>query len=326
MSTTEVKSGALGVVDIDHLMIRAADLGQAASAYEKLGFFVTPLRKKVPWSSSGKELADAPPETQRSTVTGRQILFKPYPGRTDVANFLNIYCIEDQMLMPPEVTQVFSFLLDSEGPRTIVGYTADVGRAREAMTALGIKTNAPLDYESGWQDEERDVFIRIQARPCVPIFGQIPFQFDPYETQTLAGYQYAPWTVHPNSARYMAGVTGVTHNIRRDAEFMAHKIFGVDVEWQGDEVAVIRPRDLFLRVMTPKGFGQLFEGLDFSSERILPHTVGVSFAVASLDVVEKTLRKNGVAMVKTRLGICVPRQAACNTLIEFIPADKPLAY
>ena len=321
MKTTG-SSMTLGVVDIDHLIIRAADLAQSASDYEKLGFFVTPLLRKVTWGSSGEELAAAPQEAQRSTVTGRQILFKPYPGRTDIANFLNIYCIEDQLLMPPELTQVFSFLLDSEGPRTIVGYTKDVEKAREAMTAVGIRTNAPLEYESGWQDEERNTFIRIQARPCVPIFGQIPFQFDPYETQTLEGYQYAPWTVHPNGARYMAGVTGVTNNIRRDAEFMAHKIFGVDVEWHGDEVAVIRPRDLFLRVMTPRGFHDLFQGLDFSTERILPHTVGVSFAVESVDAVATLLERNGVPAVRTRLGVCVPRQQACNTLVEFIPAGS----
>jgi hypothetical protein len=158
----------------------------------------------------------------------------------------------------------------------------------------------------------------IQARPCVPIFGQIPFQFDPYETTTLAGYHYEPWTRHTNTARYMAGVTGVTKNIRRDAAFMAEKIFGVPVQWESDDIAIVQPRDLILRIITPAGFKAIYPDLDFSSERILPHTIGVTFVVGSLGTVRHVLTQNRVPFHLTRDGIAVPRQRACNTIIEFI--------
>ncbi|WP_315835321.1 hypothetical protein [Bradyrhizobium prioriisuperbiae] len=305
---------SLGIVDIDHLMIRASDLDEAARVYEGLGFTVTPMRDSK--AGTGFAAGEAKPRT--SSVTGRQIIFKPYPGRTDVANFLNIYCIPDQLNTAPEVTQLFSFLLDSEGPRTIVGYTKDVMKTREAMTALGIQTAPPLDYESGWFDAERNKFVRIQARPCVPVFGQIPFQFDPYETSTLEGYRYEPWTVHENSALYMAGVTGVTKNIRRDAEFMARNIFDTDVNWLSDDVAVIKRRDIFLRIVTPQGFASIFPGLDFSRERILPHTTSATFAVSSMETVQQVLTRSGVHFLRSDNGIAVPRDLACNTLIEFV--------
>lgn len=51
----------------------------------------------------------------------------------------------------------------------------------------------------------------------------------------------------------------------------------------------------------------------------LPHTLGVSFAVDSLDAVASVLERNGVP---TRLGVSVPRQQACKTLVEFIPAGS----
>lgn len=307
-----------GIIDIDHLMVRVASLDKAAEIYTRFGFFVCPPRKKISMSAL-KDGAAQPGDTKQATINNRHIIFKPFPGRSDVANFLEFMCIEDQRATPPTVTQMLCFLLDSEGPKTIVCLTDDVDRTADAFRSRGFTVPATIPFETGWDDEERDRFVRIQAKPFVPVFGQMPFQTNCYETSTLDNYQYTPWTSHPNTARYIAGVTGVTENLSRDVEFMARRVFDVEPEWVNDDVALVKPRDLFLRIVSPAGFSQLYPGLDFSKERILPHTVGATFAVESMQALEEILRENNISFVVTPSGICVPRQLACNTVLEFVP-------
>jgi len=53
---------------------------------------------------------------------------------------------------------------------------------------------------------------------------------------------------------------------------------------------------------------------------VLPHTFGLTFAVASIDTLVGALRANDVTYRYTRDGVCVPRQHAHNTVLEFVPA------
>jgi hypothetical protein len=312
---------SLHLVDIDHLMIRTHSLAGVAEIYERLGFTVTPVRKHISMEKLAAGAGASTGTKGAATINNRHIIFKPYPGRTDVANFLEFMCIEDQLNTPPAVTQMLCFLLDSIGPKTVVCYSEDLDKTCEAMRAAGFQTAAPIPFETGWFDEARNTFVRISARPGVPVFGQSPFQFNPFETSTLEGYHYTPWTVHANGAKYMAGVSGVTLDIRRDAEFMAQKVFARPVHWIDEDIAEIRVRDLFLRIVTPAGFARLFPGLDYSTERVLPHLFGVTIAVESLGHLRDLLRGNGVHFRESTQAVCVPRQAACNTLVEFVQAE-----
>jgi hypothetical protein len=318
---------SLGIVDVDHVMIRVFDLEAAAMSYRRLGFTVTPVREKIPLAelttpshTGGAGRAAAPP--QKATINNRHVIFQPFPGRDDVANFLEFMCIEDQLNTPPQAMQMLSFLLDTEGPKAVVGYTEDVDRSRESMRAAGIETYPPIRFETGWRDEERDLFVPIVARPAPPVFGQFPFQVGPYETPTLEGYRYQPWTVHPNGALYLTGISGITDDVRRDAQVMAEKAFGVQVEYLGEDIAMLCVRDMCLRIMSPRGFASLYPGLDFSVERSLPHLFGVTIVVRALDEATAILDANDVAYAKTPGGVCVPRHAAHNTLVEFVEATS----
>lgn len=305
------------VVDIDHLMVRVAHFDASIEAFQRLGFTVTPIRQRI--GDEPVAVATGRDPKGPSTINNCHILFKPYPGRDDVANFLELICIEDQLNTPPEVMRVMSFLLDSEGPKALMCLSEDLEASREAMRRQGIETLAfPLD--TGWYDDKRSRFIPIWARPAVPVFGQTPFMVMPYETTALDGYHYEPWTIHPNTATYLAGVTGVTDDVEGHAALMADRVFGVEPAWEQDGVAVVRPRDIFLRMVSPRAFGQLFPGLDFSSERVLPTLIGATVAVGSIETLTRTLDANGVPYVETPAGgVAVARQLAANTLIEFVP-------
>src|SRR5262249_42216204 len=153
---------------------------------------------------------------------------------------------------------------------------------------------APLTipFETGWDDAERDIFVRIQARPFVPPPGQMPFQMNCYETSTIENYQYTPWTVHPNTAKYLKAVVSVTENLRHDVEFMAMRLFDVEPRWLEEDTALIRPRDIEWHFMTPAGFHRRYPGCHYSSVRLLPATIGATIVVESLDALRSFLRTN----------------------------------
>src|SRR5262245_15032376 len=99
----------LGIIDIDHLMIRTRSLAFAAETYQRFGFFVCPPRRKIEMSAMAEGVRGAA-NGPKATLNNRHIIFKAYPGRDDVANFLEFMCVEDPLATPPKVTQSMAFL------------------------------------------------------------------------------------------------------------------------------------------------------------------------------------------------------------------------
>jgi hypothetical protein len=306
----------LELLDIDHAIVRVAALEAAVERYRSFGFKVAPERKKTGIATTLPD-GEVP---RKAPFSARHILFQPYPGRTDIANFVVLQCIQDQLNVPVSIAQVMSFMLDSVGPKAIICWSKDLEATKQALEEAGIETAPPRwTVEDAWEDDGQQLPVRSQ--PLITQTRRMPFAVNAFQTETLETFHHAPFTQHPNGARYMAGLTGVSENLLDDVAFMAERVFGVKPEWQSEEVAIVRPRDLFLRIVSPAGFAQLYPGLDFSVERVLPALCGISFAVASLDTLRATLRTAGVEHVETPSGaVVIPRGQAENTMLEFVAA------
>ena len=307
---------SLALLDIDHLIVRVAHLDRGVELYRALGFTVAPERVKTGSAAPAPEAHGTIP--RKAPFKSRHVLFRPYPGREDIANFVVLQCIEDQLSVPVEIAQVMGFMLDSEGPRALICYSEDLDETRRAMTEAGIETAPPRwTVEDAWLDG--DQVLPVRSQPLITQTRRTPFIVNAFQTETLETLRHEPWTTHANSARYMAGLTGVTDDIQTDVRIMADTVFGVEPEWAGDDVAIIRPRDLFLRIVTPRGFATIYPSLDFSSERVLPALCGVTFGVDSLDAARAALADRSIPFVDTPTpGVVVPRQQAGNTIIEFV--------
>lgn len=303
------------MIDLDHLTIRVHDLDAAGASFQRLGFTVTPNREPVVSDEDGSPEANFTANSA-GFVNNRHVLFQAH--QPDVANFFELMCVLDPLAGPPYGNQMMSYLLDSEGPKVIVGHSKDVERTRQAMINSDIQMYPPLDLVTEWRDQQRDRTVPIHARPAVPIIGQMPFYVAAYQTSTLDGYQYEPWTVHPNGARYLTAINGITNEVRRHAKIMANDILGVEPEYLDDDHAILTVRDVQLRIMSPRGFASHYPGLDYSTERAVPHLFGATVAVRSLDKIADILDANGIPRVSTPHGICVPRHQAHNAIIEFV--------
>ena len=300
---------SFGVVDIDHLMIRVATLEGAVTRFEAMGFTVAPPRL---------ELGAATPRWR--AYDNRLILFQPYPGRRDVANFLGLACLQDQFGAPWKLRKSMSFLWDTEGPKSVVCLSRDIEATARAMRDAGLEValEAPASAELGWIDKETGNWLPHRTRPCNPTFRQLPFMTNAYGTDTVASFHHPPFTRHLNGARYMSAITGVSDDIERDVAWMSRDVFGVTPVWESEDIVLVRPRDIVLRIITPTGFAALYPGIDYSPERILPALSGATIVVSSMAQVTEALERGGVTHVKIDdARVVIPRSEASNTVLEF---------
>ena len=300
---------SFGVVDIDHLMIRVATLAGAVTRFEAMGFTVAPPRL---------ELGATAPRWR--AYDNRLILFQPYPGRRDIANFLGLACLQDQFGAPWELRKSMSFLWDTEGPKSVVCLSNDIEATARAMRDAGLEVvlEAPASAELGWVDKETGNWLPHRARPCNPTFRQLPFMTNAYGTDAVASFHHPPFTRHPNGARYMSTITGVSDDIERDVDWMSREVFGVTPVWESEDIALVRPRDIVLRIVTSNGFAALYPGVHYSRERILPALSGATIVVSSMAQVTEALERGGVTHVRIDdARVVIPRSEASNTVLEF---------
>lgn len=310
------------VRDIDHLMVRVARLQEGAERFEALGFTVAPSRSRLAAGSDDPVAGAAVPDRP---YDNRLVLFEGFPGKTDVANFIGLACLQDQFGAPWRLRKQMSFLWDTEGPKTVVTYSDDIERTFQAMRDAGLEAElGPVPPEDvGWVDPETGGWVPVRNRPCNPTFRQLPFMVNAYTTDTMPSFRRPAWVRHANTAKRLSMITGITDDLERDAAWMAELVFGVAPEWHGTQVALVRPRDVALRIVTPAGFDALYPGLDFSTERILPALCGATIEVASLAATSQVLDEAGIPYVETPGGgIAVPRQSAANTLLEFVQPER----
>jgi hypothetical protein len=300
---------SFGLVDIDHLMIRVSTLEDTVKQFERMGFTVAPPRL---------ELGSKTPRWR--PYDNRLILFEPYPGRHDIANFLGLACLQDQFGAPWPLRKSMSFLWDTEGPKSVVCLARDIEVTAQAMREAGLEVElgGPQSPELGWIDEETGSWLPHRNRPCNPTFRQLPFMTNAYGTDSIETFHHPAFIRHANGARYMSTITGITDDIQRDVVWMSRDVFGVTPVWESADVALIRPRDIVLRIVTPAGFASLYPGIDYSTERILPALAGATIVVSSISRVTETLQEAGVAHVRIDANrVVVPRSAASNTVLEF---------
>ncbi len=300
---------SFGLVDIDHLMIRVAALDDALSRFTAMGFTVSPARLDV---------GDDRP--RRRPYDNRFILFQPYPGRKDIANFLALACLQDQFGAPWALRKSMSFLWDTEGPKSVVCLSQDIEATARSMEQAGLEVDlaAPGTSGSGWVDEATGTWLPLRNRPCNPTFRQLPFMVNAYATDTVETFHHGPFTEHANGARYLSTITGVTDDIERDATWMARDVFGVSPVWPSPDVALICPRDIVLRIVTPAGFAGLYPGIEYSPERILPALSGATIVVSSIARLRKVLESGGITYAQIdETHVVVPRGEANNTVLEF---------
>ncbi|MBR0694445.1 VOC family protein [Bradyrhizobium lablabi] len=283
---------------IDHLVICVHDLEQAALAWRRLGFNLTPTGVH-PFGTSNRlaQFAD---------------------------NFLELLAVTNDALVPQAAPDHFSFaahnrdfLGRAEGMSMLALHSADSHAEAARFRAERIGTSAPFDFGRdavlpGGGTARVAFSLAFATDPAMP---EIAFftcqQRHPPELFWKAEYQR-----HPN------GALRVIEVVMSAPEPAAHRDFLERLTESAAEPApgrlTVGDSNNRITLLGPSEMARRLPGLANSSS---PRFCAARLAVADLDTTRRTLKNNGVAFEMRGAVLLIPPATAHGLALEFVEQE-----
>jgi len=281
------------VKGIDHVFLLVEDLDQAAAAYRRLGFTLSP-----------KGLHSAAKGTANYTIM--------FPE--DYMELLGI-------VTPTEANAARRAALarDGEGLQAVACRIADADAAKTALDALGIATETVGHFERP---------VPLPSGGTAPAaFATLPFAVRelPFGTVFMCQHKtretvWLPELLsHPNGACGLAEILACTADPAGSAVKLARLYaFGAVAEIDGGCRVTTGPNSAPITCLTADALAARYPGFDLSG---LPAEGFAGLAVYSgdLDLTATCLTGNGHAPVGTADGIALPPDLCAGAILEFVP-------
>ncbi|MEK7944147.1 VOC family protein [Pigmentiphaga sp. YJ18] len=279
-----------GIEELDHLMTYVADLDAAGTAYERLGFRLTPVSNIA---SMG--------------IANRLVPMRPRtPG---AANFIELMGVADASLLPAPMREVLS---GAPGIKSMVMMTGDAQAAHRMLVDAGYPFAAPSHVRREWAiPGEGSVWPEFDVLLPIPA----PLKFNVCQYHNVELYLREDWLEHPNTAESLLAAIGVASDARSAAAYF-ERLFGVAAVRSADGGHAVSPGRTELVLYEPAAFEARFgcpapaggDGVAYAGMRI---------AVRDRDRLAALLDANGVPHARVG-GIVVDPRSACGNVIEFV--------
>jgi hypothetical protein len=289
---------AANLIELDHFMVRVDDMPGAVERFSRMGFDFTPHS-----------------DLERLKVANRLMLL--WPKRSGAANFIELMTITDAEKVHPVMAEILSA---GEGLKMIVHLASNIDEFIAAMREREIRVHPTWDIDREWLSPsgERE---RVRFRVAIPRPGQAPFMFNAYEPSNIDQYLQDRYRHHHNGARHVAAITGrVTEDRFDETVRFYEQLYEVPAERPAVGLAEIKPRDVALRIATPRAARDLYPA-SASVEEEKPGLVGITVEVVDIAALESLFAANGVPSVRCagREAVLVGPEYACGVMLEFVP-------
>ncbi|MBW7968986.1 VOC family protein [Bradyrhizobium sp. BR 10289] len=283
---------------LDHLVICVHDLEQAALAWQRLGFNLTPTGVH-PFGTSNRvaQFAD---------------------------NFVELLAVTDDALVPPATPGNFSFaahnrdfLKQAEGMSMLVLHTSDAHADAARFKAEGIGAYAPFDFG-------RDAVLPDGGTARVAF--SLAFATDPAMLGIAfftCQQRHPPelfWK--PDYQRHANGAARVVEVVMSAEEPAAHRGFLERLMEGPAELApgrmTIGDSDNRITLLGPSELARRLPGLASSSS---PGFCAARIAVADLDATRRALERSGVGFATTGGVLRIPPAATHGLALEFVDQE-----
>ncbi len=276
-----------GIAEIDHLLTYVTDLHAASTAYERLGFRLTPRS-----------------EIGAMGIANRLVLLSPLTAGT--ANYVELMSAADRTKLPPAMAATLS---GAEGVKSMVMATPDAHKAQAELVANGYGFAPPVHVKREWViPGEGSVWPEFDV--MLPIAAPLPFNLCRYFNLDL--YLREDWRQHPNGARHLTATFAVAPDAHATARYY-EALLGKAATLGADGAWIVKTAAVELAIYDPLSFAARFGVAPIPGNA--PYYAGYRVAVANGDTLRKLLARNEVAAIPTVLGIAV---RACGNVIEFI--------
>lgn len=285
-----MNSRSHGLEELDHLLTYVSDLDAAGTAFERLGFRLTPVSHITTMG-----------------IANRLVLMRPRtPG---AANFIELMGVADASRLPPPMREVLS---GSQGIKSMVMMTADAQAAHRMLAGAGYPFVPPSHVRREWAiPGEGSVWLEFDVLLPVPA----PLTFNVCQYHNVDLYVREDWLAHPNTARSLVAAIGVAADAKTAVAYF-ERLFGMAAVCGEDGGYVVSPGRTELVVYGAEAFEARF-GVSAPRAGSGVAYAGMRIAVGDLGRVAAILAGNGVP-VSGASGIVVGPREACGNVIEFV--------
>jgi hypothetical protein len=287
-----------GISEVDHLMCGVNDPARANTAFEKLGFTVSPL------SDMGLGLSN------------RCIVLTPATAET--ANYIELLGVTDPVNARPEIKAMVS---GDEGIKQIMTFTPDARAAHAELESNGYELSPLLDFQRKWALPSGET-VDLAFSVVLPVPGPAPFPYNLCQHHTVQHFHREDLRNHPNGARTLNSVYCVSENPEQDADFY-ESLFGKEAATSADGITTVGPGHVQMRLIAPHSLKSLFSQVSEDASRTPPYMAGLSVGVSDLRSTERYLAGSNVAFHTSPRGTLYVRPSqAHGILVEFEPLTE----
>lgn len=280
-----------GLLEIDHLLT-AVDLDESESAYERLGFTLTPI----------SVITDI-------GVANRLALFRPLtPG---AANFIELMDVIDESRAVG--TAMGELLSGSPGIRSMVLCSPDAQHSYATLARDGFGFSAPIDIERQWELPDGEV-LQPSFRVTLPIDAPLRFNFVQY--RTLHYYVRPAWLEHENGAMHLTRVFALSSDPQSAIRYF-ERVFGAQARLVRGLHQVGAGRCL-LSIGDREALSLQLPQRWLSSANPAPMYVGFEIQVRSLSSLATLLSRRSIDCVRLGQALLVGPDRGCGNIIRFV--------
>lgn len=280
--------GVSEAVHLDHLLTYVPSLEVAATAFERMGFTVSP-RSSI--DSMG--------------ISNHLVLMNPLgPSR---ANFIELMSPHDVSRLGTTMRNVLS---GPAGMRSMVLATENITDLYHRMRALGLDAREPVHARREWKiPGESSVFPEFEV--VLPV--EAPLRFNACRYLNVELYLRPDWRNHPNGALRVARCFAVAEDPASLGNYAV--LFGLAAKRCSDGAWVFPTGEIDLVVLSPRAAKQRF-GLERLPD-VEPAYLGYEIQVASLERLRAHLIANDVPFQSHTGAISVSHEVAFGNLLWF---------
>lgn len=280
---------------IDHTLIGVADLEAARSAFEKLGFTLTPRGSHIGWGTANY-----------------CIMFDE--------DYIELLGIVD----PSLETNALDVALEERGQGLLgVALASDEPEAtHRSLMEAGLEPSGILSLERKLELPEGDVLPAFQLIRLTSSAGLSAKNLFICHHLTPELVRRPEWLVHANGARYIKSVVVVVDEPGALAPYYQRLCGSINVTLTDNTMSVRFGRGSLIFV-NDRDIDLLFPGLTNMDEMpSLPHLIAMTIAVDDLEGTERLLKNSGIGPRRIANGtLRVAPEKACGLLLEFTNAD-----
>ncbi len=276
------------ITGIDHTLVGVSDLEAARTAWETLGFTLTPRGRHIGWGTGNYCIM---------LETGYIELL----GVVDPSQFLN---------------NLDGFLKKREGLMGLAFGTDDPAACATALKSANVVFEGPKGLKRKLELPEGEVLPAFELlyldRAATP--GLNAFITHHLSPELI---RRPEWLRHANRARRLISVTIVTEDpVRTVIGYLP--LFGPDRIQVSDAMTVVDTGASRIRFVTAKGLRNLYDALLPLPEHDAPWVAAMKIEVADKNRCRDFLKDRSVPVEKTGKGCLVPPEVANGCIIEFV--------